>query len=154
MSDDGQSDWSDEASGSPATVPGAVGDFTATENNESLDLAWAAPADDGGSPVTGYVIQWSQNRQAPETVEIDDADATSYTIRDLSNYVGNTVWIQAVNAAGNGTPTFPGAGTAPGSGGSAGVVSPAPVAAGAPANLKASTMVNRRLGLSFQRCWL
>ena len=54
----------------------------------------------------------------------------------------NTVWIQAVNAAGNGTPTFPGAGTAPGSGGSAGLISPEPVAAGAPANLKASTLRN------------
>ena len=85
--DGGQGDWSDEASGSPATVPGAVGDFTVTENNESLDLAWELPEDDGGSPVTGYVIQWSQNRQAPETVEIEDADATSYTIRDLNNYV-------------------------------------------------------------------
>ena len=140
--DGDQGDWSDEASGTPATVPGAVSDFTATENNESLDLAWELPEDDGGSPVTGYVIQWSQNRQAPETVEINDADATSYTIRDLSNYVGNTVWIQAVNAAGNGTPTFPGAGTAPGSGGSAGLVSPEPVAAGAPANLMATTLRN------------
>ena len=137
--DGGQGDWSDEASGAPATVPGAVSDFTATKNNESLDLAWELPEDDGGSPVTGYVIQWSQNRQAPETVEIDDADATSYTIRDLSNYSKNKVWIQAVNAAGSGTPTFPGAGTAPGSGGSAGLVSPEPVAAGAPANLKATT---------------
>ena len=42
VSDDGQSDWSDEASGSPGTVPGAVGDFkvTAGAASGSLVLTW------------------------------------------------------------------------------------------------------------------
>ena len=142
VSDDGQSDWSDEASGSPATVPGAVSDFTATAGNESLELAWAAPADDGGSAVTGYVVQWAAGRGARQQVEIDDGDATSYTIRELRNDLSYSVWIQAVNAAGVGTITTPGDGTAPGSGGGAGLVSPEPVAAGAPANLTAGTRVD------------
>ncbi len=133
VSDAGQGGWSDEASGTPATVPGAVSDFTATAADESLELAWAAPDEDGGSPVTGYLVQWSADRGALQKTEVDAA-ATSYTIRDLRNDQRYSVWIQAANAVGVGTITAPA-----GQDGSVGSISPSPVAAGAPANLTAAT---------------
>ena len=40
----------------PATVPGQPLDVTATAGNASASVTWTAPASDGGSPVTGYVI--------------------------------------------------------------------------------------------------
>ena len=133
VSDDGQGDWSDEASGTPATVPGSVSDFTATAGNELLELAWEAPDEDGGSPVTGYVVQWVAGRASRQKTEVDAA-ATSYTIRGLDNNQSYSVWIQAVNAVGVGTITAPA-----GQDGALGPVSPSPVAAGAPANLTAAT---------------
>ena len=94
--------WSDEASGSPAVEPGLVGDLRSTPRNASLALSWTAPADDGGSEITGYVISWRTGRQSTKTAEIDDGAATSYTITGLRNSTVYSVWVQATNAAGTG----------------------------------------------------
>jgi titin len=109
VSDDGQSDWSDEASGNPGTAPGAVVDFTVDAGAVSgtLVLTWAAPADDGGTPITGYVVQWATGRDAASSAEISDGSATSYTITGLKTGVSYRVHIQAVNAAGAGAITAP-----------------------------------------------
>ncbi len=109
MSDDGQSDWSDEASGTPGTVPGAVSNFAVAVGAASgtLNLSWAAPADDGGTPITGYVVQWATGRNAPDTAMINDGSATSYTITGLKTGVSYRVHIQAVNGAGDGAITAP-----------------------------------------------
>lgn len=105
----GQGDWSDEASGSPGTVPGAVGKFAVAAGSVSgtLDLTWEAPADDGGTPITGYVVQWATGREAPSMAQIDDGSATSYTITGLKIGVEYRVHIQAVNGAGEGAITAP-----------------------------------------------
>ncbi|MEX2620038.1 MAG: fibronectin type III domain-containing protein, partial [Egibacteraceae bacterium] len=40
----------------PATAPGAPTGVTATPGDASAVVAWDAPEDDGGSPVTGYTV--------------------------------------------------------------------------------------------------
>ena len=109
VSDDGQSDWSDEVSGNPGTVPGSVVDFTVAAGAApgSLVLSWAAPADDGGTPITGYVVQWATGRDAAAMAQINDGSATSYTITGLKTGVSYRVHIQAVNGAGAGAITAP-----------------------------------------------
>ena len=109
VSDDGQSDWSDEASGNPGTVPGTVGDFQVVVGaaSGSLVLSWTAPADNGGTPITGYVVSWASGRDAPASAVIDDGSATSYTISDLKTGVAYRVHIQAMNGAGSGAITAP-----------------------------------------------
>ena len=109
VSADGQSDWSDEASGAPGTAPGAVSDFAVSVGaaSGSLVLTWSAPADDGGTPITGYVVQWASGREAAASAEISDGSATSYTITGLNTGVEYRVHIQAVNAAGAGAITAP-----------------------------------------------
>ncbi|MCY3850157.1 MAG: fibronectin type III domain-containing protein, partial [Acidimicrobiaceae bacterium] len=106
VNEDGQSDWSDEATGTPeapATVPGEVNDFAVTTGSTTLTLSWAPPADDGGSPITGYKIQLSKNREAPQTVEV--GDVTTHTVTGLDNTADYRVFIQAVNEVGEGTIT-------------------------------------------------
>ena len=109
VSDDGQSDWSDEASASPGTTPGAVSSFAVSVGvvSGTLLLTWAAPADDGGTPITGYVVQWATGREAASSAEISDGSAASYTITGLKTGVEYRVHIQAVNAAGAGAITAP-----------------------------------------------
>ena len=40
----------------PVTVPGVPNGVTATRGNGSATVTWTAPADNGGSPVTGYTV--------------------------------------------------------------------------------------------------
>ena len=98
----GLGEWSDEASGSPAVAPGPVGNLRSTPRNASLALSWTAPADDGGSEITGYVISWRAGRQSTKTAELDNGQATSYTITGLRNSSVYSVSVRAQNAAGRG----------------------------------------------------
>ena len=98
----GLGEWSDEASGSPAVAPGPVGNLKSTPRNASLALSWTAPADDGGSEITGYVISWRAGRQSTKTAELDNGEATSYTITGLRNSSVYSVSVRAKNAAGAG----------------------------------------------------
>ena len=102
VNDVGQGDWSGEASGNPATAPGLVGNLISTPRNASLALSWTAPADDGGSDITGYVISWRTGRQSTKTAELDNGQATSYTITGLRNSSVYSVSVRAINATGTG----------------------------------------------------
>ena len=129
VSDDGQGDWSDEASGNPAVAPGLVGDLTSTPGNSTLALSWTAPADDGGSEITGYVVSWRTGRQASADTADVAGDVTAYTITGLRNATNYSVWVAAVNAAGTGETASVPAGTDSVS------VKPTPTASTAPQNL-------------------
>ncbi|MCQ3808763.1 MAG: fibronectin type III domain-containing protein, partial [Acidimicrobiia bacterium] len=109
VSDAGQSEWSDEDSNTPGTAPGAVTAFSVVTGVETgtLDLTWKAPTDDGGTPITGYKIQWATGREAAETEDIDDGTAISHTITGLKIGVQYRVHIQAMNGAGLGAITAP-----------------------------------------------
>ena len=102
VNDVGQGEWSDEASGNPAVAPGLVGNLRSTPRNASLALSWTAPADDGGSEISGYVIRWRAGRQSTKTAELDNGQATSYTITGLRNSSVYSVSVRAKNAAGAG----------------------------------------------------
>ena len=134
VSDDGQSDWSDDASGTPAVAPGLVAGLTSTPGNSTLTLNWTAPEDDGGSEITGYVVSWRTGRQASSDTADVAGDATSYIITGLRNSANYSVWVEAINAAGNGEAASVPAGTNNVS------VSPAPTASTVPQNLAVTPM--------------
>src|SRR5260370_21437316 len=52
----GQGPASSEASATPVSPPGHPPPLTATPANSRVRLSWAAPASDGGSPVTSYHV--------------------------------------------------------------------------------------------------
>ena len=95
-------------------------------------MTWEPPTDDGGSDITGYLVEWSANRRAKPLGElIEDPEARTHTITGLRNTtVANPseyyVWISAINAAGQGELT-----TAP----NGQPVSPSTVGADLPAEL-------------------
>lgn len=99
----GQSDWSDEASGSPGTAPGKVQNLVVAAGNKSLTLTWEAPEDDGGTPLTGHTITYRSGRGDDETAEAA-GDATSHTITGLTNGTQYRVSVTASNGAGDGEP--------------------------------------------------
>ncbi len=85
----------------PTYVPGKVTAFAAEVKGTKAVLAWAAPADDGGSPITGYVILRGETRDT--MVEIDRVGVVlTYTDEDLER--GRTYYysVRAVNDVGQG----------------------------------------------------
>ena len=86
-------------SGTPRTTPAAPTPLVATPGDSQLSIAFT-PGDDGGSAITNY-----QYRVAPSTTYIafDPVDTTSpVVVTGLTNDVEVTVYIRAINAAGNG----------------------------------------------------
>ena len=105
----GDGPWSASASGTPRTMPQAPSISSTTPGDSALAVAWSAPADDGGSTITGYDLRYIRS-DAPDKADAnwsEERDAGSsgslgYTITALTNGVEYDVQVRAVNAAGHG----------------------------------------------------
>ena len=95
----------------PRAVPGAPLGLSAVVAPASgvgsgeVRLSWAAPASDGGSPVTDYVIERSTNGFTWVTVVDGVSTATSHTVSGLSNGTAYQFRVTAHNAVGDGQPS-------------------------------------------------
>ena len=106
----------------PATAPDAPTGLAATPGDGSVTLQWTASAYDGGSAVTGHQYCREEGASASCTAESDwqdiadsapgGANATGYTVTDLTNGTGYTFRVRARNAEGESAPS-PEAGTTP-----------------------------------------
>ena len=94
--------YSNEFISIPDIIPDIPTDLTATpSNNNQVSLAWNAPANNGGSDVTGYTIKYSSDNQITWSSPIETTD-NSATITGLTNnntYIFN---VAAVNNFGTG----------------------------------------------------
>ncbi|MEI8080270.1 MAG: fibronectin type III domain-containing protein [Actinomycetes bacterium] len=104
---------SNQVDGTPSTVPGIPSITGTTAGNALLNVAFTAPASDGGSTITGY--EYSVNDGATWQ---SAGTSSPFTISGLNNGTSYTVQLRAVNANGpgaaaSGTATAPHA-TAPG----------------------------------------
>ena len=104
----GESEPSNEASATTeAGVPGAPTDLEADADGPTeVELDWEAPADDGGSPVTGYRIEYSENGDDWDDLEEDtESSATRYVHRGASAGTRYYYRVRAINAAGESEPS-------------------------------------------------
>jgi predicted phage tail protein len=99
----GSSAASNEASATPATVPGAPTGLGATRGNTTVALSWKAPSSNGGSAITGYNVYegTSPGAEAGTPVNTSPITGTSYTVRGLTNGTTYYFTVKAVNAAGS-----------------------------------------------------
>ena len=102
-----ESDWSDPSdavrtNAEEATAPDAPRDVTATADGETrIDLDWRAPADDGGSAITGYRIEVSDDGGLSfEALATTGAAVTRYAHTGLSAGTTRHYQVYAVNAEG------------------------------------------------------
>jgi hypothetical protein len=81
------------------SVPGAPTEDSVKAGDASVTIVWTAPASNGGSPITGYVITPSSG--SPVTV----GNVTTDTVTGLTNGTPYTFTVAAVNSAGTGPPS-------------------------------------------------
>ncbi|WP_201319367.1 DUF4347 domain-containing protein [Paenibacillus sp. EPM92] len=91
----GESDASNEVSAMPKTVPAAPTLIAATAGNGQATISFTAPANNGGSPVTGYEVTSS-----PGNIVVTGA-TSPMTIIGLSNGTTYTFTVKAINSAGS-----------------------------------------------------
>ncbi|MFE2531039.1 glycoside hydrolase domain-containing protein [Streptomyces sp. NPDC059371] len=85
----------------PDAVPAAPAAVSATSSGTSVTVAWSAPGDTGGSPVTGYKVTLDDGHQ----VEIHDPDSRRTTFTWLRYGRSYTARVRAVNAVGTSRPS-------------------------------------------------
>ncbi len=85
-----------------AGVPGVPTGVSAQADTKSANVDWSAPADDGGSAITGYRITPYAGSTAGTPVEAA-ANATRVRVSGLTNGTAYTFRVQALNAGGAGT---------------------------------------------------
>jgi trimeric autotransporter adhesin len=84
----------------PATVPGVSVIGTATAGDASATVTWTAPASDGGSAITNYLISAYVGGTA--TISVGVGNVTSDTVSGLTNGTAYTFTVSAMNAVGFG----------------------------------------------------
>ena len=124
-------------------APGMPRNVTATPGNGQITLTWAAPASDGGSQVTGYVLVI--NGGAPITLS---PAQTSTTISQLPNGALCSITVAAENAVGIGAASAPVTATpvAPSTGGGSGGGTPSATTTTAKKEEHAPYMIGDDLG--------
>ena len=92
----------------PPSEPDAPQNVSATPGNASADVAWDAPASDGGSPITGYTVTSDPDAQTCQT-----SGATGCTVTGLTNDTAYTFSVTATNDVGTGPASDPSAPVTP-----------------------------------------
>ncbi|OPH58158.1 hypothetical protein BC351_24790 [Paenibacillus ferrarius] len=90
----GLSAASNQVSATPATIPGAPANVTAVAGNGQAVVTFTAPADNGGSAITGYEVTAS-----PGNVVVI-GDTSPITLTGLTNGTSYTFTVKAINGAG------------------------------------------------------
>jgi hypothetical protein len=97
-------DSSSSGASAPVTpdvaIPGSPSGVSGVAGNGEVTVSWTAPADDGGSAVTGYAVTASPGGQTCTTT-----GATSCVVSGLTNGTAYTFTVVATNEAGNSLPS-------------------------------------------------
>jgi Fibronectin type III domain len=89
--------------GPVTTVPGVPTGVTAVPGSAVATVSWTAPATDGGSPITGYVVRvYTGTSTTPSSSVAVAAPATSIIVTGLGNGTSYRFDVAAVNAVGTG----------------------------------------------------
>ena len=98
----GAGGWANSDFVGPIYPPGQVRNLNAERVGTGISVTWDAPANDGGSAVTGYDVNYTLDGVHSWTRVSSNQSATSATISDVSNAVGYVVAVRANNGVGEG----------------------------------------------------
>ena len=98
----GEGPFSNEASATPATLPGAPTGLTATGGDTQVVLDWAAPASNGGSAIMFYNVYEGTAPGAETLLGSTGTTSTTFTPTGLTNGTKYYFEVAAVNGVGQG----------------------------------------------------
>ena len=90
-----------------AGVPAAPTGVVLPPGDAEITVMWDAPADDGGSPITAYIVRWQPAQDSsdpPKQAQVEAADVM-YTIGSLEYDTEYEVHVVAVNVIGESDPS-------------------------------------------------
>lgn len=99
------------------TVPSAPQNLQATGGQGKVTLTWSAPANDGGSPITGYVIYRSYPGYSATQIGTTGSDHLIYNDTNVASGTSYTYYVVAQNSAGAGAQSSSQSATPTGGGG-------------------------------------
>ena len=82
-----------------ATAPGTPTGVTAQGDSKSASVGWTAPADEGGSSITGYTVTPFDGSTAQTPVQVGGS-TTAAKVTGLTNGTAYTFKVSATNAVG------------------------------------------------------
>lgn len=86
-----------------ATEPGEVVNLRVTDQTlDELDIDWAPPTETGGSPITGYSVQYRRDGTTTWLTHTRSGTASSDTITGLRENTTYDIRVAAINAVGTG----------------------------------------------------
>ena len=100
----GDGTWSASASAVPVGVPAAPAQLAVTSGDQTLELTWVAPGDQGGSGIQDYDVQYSNDGGVTSTLsnESIESNALSEEITNLNNGTAYHLRVRARNNVGHG----------------------------------------------------
>ncbi|OJX71029.1 MAG: hypothetical protein BGO95_07675 [Micrococcales bacterium 73-13] len=94
------------------TAPGAPTGLAGTPGGAQVGLSWSAPASNGGSAITDYVVEFKASADSTWSVFSDGTStATSATVTGLTNGTSYDFRVSAVNSVGTGASSSPASAT-------------------------------------------
>ena len=120
----------------PAGAPGAPTNVVGTPGNAQVSLTWSAPANDGGSPITSYTVEYATSPYSNWIIATSSATSTSYVVTGLTNGTAYEFQVAATNATTTGPWSSPSAPVTPAT------VPGAPTGVGATSNVSDQSTVS------------
>jgi hypothetical protein len=89
------------------TVPNAPTGLAATPSNAQVALSWVAPVDNGGTPITDYIVEYKLATEPTTWTTFSDgvSTTTSTIVTGLVNLSNYNFRVSTVNAIGTGAPS-------------------------------------------------
>lgn len=78
-------------------LPSAPLSLTVTPTDQTIDLSWTAPSDNGGSAITGYKVEYKASSSGTWTTASSNVLGTSYQLTSLTNGTNYDVRVSATN---------------------------------------------------------
>ena len=88
------------------TYPGPVTDLRARAGDHQITLHWSPPIDDGGSPITGYYVTYSEADSGVYFRWLHEGTMTTATITGLNPGVEYEIEVTARNINGHSDPSY------------------------------------------------